>query len=943
MIGTRLGEYEVVSRLGVGAMGAVYLGVRSDGTRVALKVLHPHLVEEPGFFRRFEREASVGLSVDHENVVSVLDYEMLLADQTPTCVVVMEYVEGRTLRQLLVDLDQVPEVLLREIASQIAAGLDAIHAQGVVHRDLKPDNVLITDDHRVRIMDLGVAKVLDASLELTQGGGFAGTLAYAAPEQLRGEAVTPACDLYALGVTLYELATGDNPFRHEDSAVAIATHVNVTPPRINEQVEEVSPFLTELVASLLAKAPEDRVASASEVCVLLEESEASAWWQSRASEATRVAALDTLVPVRRETRLQGRESELAALREAYEAAEQREGAVVLVTGEAGLGKSRLVDEFLHTLHDRDVRVLYGSYSPSGGEDALAAAVLHAFGRSGLAGALEPRILESPGLAPAFAAHLRHEAPPDGALSLSAEALHTVYCCLAKGLAAEKTTIWIVEDLHFANEDARKRVLSLARVVAGSRVLLLATTRPGLSEEGLEPFGRLEGFRALTLGRLSPREVIALLRDAFRSARLADKLGAKIAYKSDGVPFFVFEMIRGLREGNFITQLPDGSWVETKVIDEIEVPSAVRDLLAVRVGSLSDDDRALLDVAAVDGYTFDPDVVAWALDLPRLHVLQRLAAIERRHGLVRAEEQRVRFDHHLIREVLYDEVPAALRREYHHALGDALELRGSCSTVEPLRHEGDLTAALCRHFLCGTLPKRATRYLDAALDHLGAEFRNEEAIELADLALAIPDLLGATGRLDVLLKKNDRLDMLGRRERQEAVLAEALALAERAESRAGLARVEHALGSLYLAVGRTEEAKDHLGSLSSPRAGDRGPADGGARPGRAGPRGVSVRALWTSPRISTGGIRPMPTSCAIDWEKRGPPRTWLSCSGAAVRSKMRWRRTRRPWRSHAKSGIGRRRPAGRESSATRSSTSGAMSRRRSTSSKPWSCIGRSGLV
>ena len=104
------------------------------------------------------------------------------------------------------------------------------------------------------------------------------------------------------------------------------------------------------------------------------------------------------------------------------------------------------------------------------------------------------------------------------------------------------------------------------------------------------YSRLESFRRVPLPRLGAREVILLLEDAFKSQRLAEKLGGKIALKSDGVPFFVFEMIRGLREGQFITELPDGSYVETRVIEEIEVPSAVRDLIEARLSGLSDADR-----------------------------------------------------------------------------------------------------------------------------------------------------------------------------------------------------------------------------------------------------------------------------------------------------------------------------------------------------------------
>ena len=212
MIGQQVGPYAIDAELGSGGMGIVYKATGPDGP-VALKVVHPHLLSSPGFFKRFLREAEVGRKVVHENVVRTFDFDALVVDDKQVNFLVMEYVEGRSLRELLDELGTVPETLLRELAVQIAAGLDAIHAAGIIHRDLKPENVLITNDYQVRIMDLGVARLQEASLSLTHEGQFAGSVLYAAPEQFTSEKVGPPVDLYALGVLLYELATGENPFR----------------------------------------------------------------------------------------------------------------------------------------------------------------------------------------------------------------------------------------------------------------------------------------------------------------------------------------------------------------------------------------------------------------------------------------------------------------------------------------------------------------------------------------------------------------------------------------------------------------------------------------------------------------------------------------------------------------------------------------------------------
>ena len=183
MEGRLLGPYRIGPEIGSGGMGSVFLAtVEGDaaglepGARVAVKVVHPHLLARPGFFKRFLREGRAGRQVGHENVVRTLEVDALQVEGRTVHFLVMEHVEGRTLRELLGDLGAIPEALLRELARQIAAGLSAIHAAGIVHRDLKPENVLVTDDHRVRVMDLGVARIVEESVALTREGQFAGSL-----------------------------------------------------------------------------------------------------------------------------------------------------------------------------------------------------------------------------------------------------------------------------------------------------------------------------------------------------------------------------------------------------------------------------------------------------------------------------------------------------------------------------------------------------------------------------------------------------------------------------------------------------------------------------------------------------------------------------------------------------------------------------------------------
>jgi len=806
----QLGPYRLLSELGSGGMGTVHAAEVTEavagleaGRKVAVKVVHAHLVSTPGIFKRFLREAELGRRVVHENVVRTFDVDAVEMDDRVVHYMVMEYVEGRTLQQLLQDLGKIPETLLREIALQTAAGLAAIHAAGIVHRDLKPENVLITDAHEVRIMDLGVAKLQEASIAITSEGEFAGSLLYAAPEQFGPEAVTPRSDLYSFGVLLYELSTGGNPFRHDDAAAVIEAHLRMQPPRITDADPETTTFFGELVATLLAKRPTDRFASAGAVRTVLEEGEHSPWWRELEPRLRDTAARLPKIRVRRETELFGRDADLKTLHEAWENAKKAEGNTVFLEGEAGIGKTRLLDAFLRGLDDREIHVLYGSYPPSGGLGGISDAILDKFGETTLADAVAPYLTVTPSLVPALVALVKHESPPAGSEPLQGDAFHAVCVHLMRALAEEKPCIWLIEDLHFAPRESRDAVLALARAVEGHRVLLAATARPGVPDDELANFSRLENHQRVTLGRLGALDVRGLLQGAFRSDVLAEKLGPRIALHSDGIPFFVFEMIRSLKKERFIEELPDGSFVQTRAIEETEVPSAVRDLVAARLRDLTPAERAVLDVGAVQGFEFEPRLVAEVLTRKPIEVLQILAHVERRSGVVSGQAGGSRFDHHQIQEVVYQDLTPALRAEYHTLVAEAFARR---IDGEPSGAEARFLAS---HHLHGNCPQEAVPHLVPALQFLAGSHRNEEAIRLAAHALDAPGLLGGAERVEVLLRKAGRHGLRWERETERAALDEALALADAEGDTELRVRVRLSLGWHLIETWALPEARSHL--------------------------------------------------------------------------------------------------------------------------------------
>ncbi|MCU0727062.1 MAG: tetratricopeptide repeat protein [Planctomycetes bacterium] len=807
MVGKTLGSYRLDAELGSGAMGKVYRATGPAGT-VAVKVVHPHLLESPGFFKRFLREAELGMSVVHPNVVRTLDCDALGADHF----LVMEYVEGQTLRGLLEELARVPEELCRHIGREMAKGLGAIHAAGAVHRDLKPENVLITQDHAVKIMDLGVARLADETLRLSRSGAFVGSVQYASPEQFggTGEDLDGRSDLYSLGVILYELSCGEHPHPGDSFGAVLAKVVMEEPRRLGERNPQLSPFFEEVVHTLLAKDRASRFPTGPALSVVLEEGEGSAWWAERA----RAIRAETKRPLRRvriprETAVYGRDAEIAALASLYEAVRGGDGRVVLVEGEAGIGKTRLVDELVGGLRAQgeEANFLFGSYPPGGAATAAGAwstAFREQFGSEGLEETLARYLTITPVLIPAFAALLRGEPPPTGSAPLDKDSIHAVFVHATRALAKERPTIVLIEDLHFAPEEGRALFAALALAVPDHRILLVGTSRPGLPENWRANLARLPQVSRVDLPRLGPKDLARLLTDAFHSDRLADELGMQIARKSDGNPFFVFEIIRGLREGRFITRRDDGTWATTKAIREIEVPSSVQDLVAARIADLDDTEREILDVAACSGFAFDPRLVAEVAGQPLIPTLRRFAHLEQNHRLVRSAGDRFVFDHHQVHETIRSRLPPPLAREYHAAIGEALERHGPPSR--------SVAVEVCEHYLDGGRGERALPWLGAALDHLEKGYLTGPYVSLADRALAVPGLLAGAARVKCLLDlagANRPLGRMGRRERQQAACEEALALAVQIGDRSGEMEATGNLGLLSYLFGRHDDACRHF--------------------------------------------------------------------------------------------------------------------------------------
>ncbi|MEJ7636858.1 MAG: serine/threonine-protein kinase [Singulisphaera sp.] len=255
MIGEKLGSFRIESVLGTGAMGVVYLAVNeASGRSAAVKVINGESSQKGKAYERFRREAEILQQFRHPNIVRFL----ALGRYKGTSYFAMEYVDGVTLDAILKERKALPWLEVVDLAIQICDALHYAHEHGVVHRDLKPSNLMVSGKGQIKLTDFGIAKDLDATA-LTATGRTLGTAAYMAPEQIRGTPeISHKTDLYALGILIYQMLTGQQAFEGTSAVVLMHCHLNEPPPKPRAKTYDIAVELDELVVRLMAKSPADR-------------------------------------------------------------------------------------------------------------------------------------------------------------------------------------------------------------------------------------------------------------------------------------------------------------------------------------------------------------------------------------------------------------------------------------------------------------------------------------------------------------------------------------------------------------------------------------------------------------------------------------------------------------------------------------------------------------
>jgi tetratricopeptide (TPR) repeat protein len=740
--GQTLGHYRLLGLIGRGGMGQVFRGhdtrLRRD---VAIKILHGDATGDEGARRRLLREARAAAALSHPSIVTVYSVEEV-ADR---CFIVMELVDGLTLADRLatgaLDLSEVCE-----IGAQVADALAAAHAMRIVHHDVTPRNILLTAGGRAKLADFGLSRAVEPqhiSLESTRTGPqMAGTVYYMSPEQARGEVCTSRTDLFSLGSVLYHAGTGRRPFEGNNYFAILDAITRIQPPQPSAIRAALPPAFDALVGRLLEKHVEHRTIDALEVARAL---------RSLATSGRAIA--DAVHATSREaTPFVGRARELTRLSAALSRAAAGEGMTIAITGDAGMGKTALLDAFLHARETLAMNALVCrgqsvEYSGAGEAympviDALAPMVAHpGHGLHEIVRTHAPTWRSQfPGVYPSEETASTPRTPARLARELG-DALSAA--------ARSRPVVLILEDVHWADPSTAELLRHLAHRATRAALLIIVTCRAEEAAVARSPISQvLADLEArgvcdtIELTRLDEGSVRDYLKRRFGLGDFLTPLASLLSKATEGQPLFLTSLVQLLIERSDLRRVGD-EWRLATPAERLHlaIPRTVQAVIRRKLAALEEADRRLLQHASIEGQEFSTAVLSGLVGTDSATLEERLDVMARGSRIVTSvgPEQypdgrwgaRYQFAHALYQNVVYDDVSPTRRADLHRQVAERLAALHSGRTAP-------IAAQLARHFKDGRNWDPAFEYYVQAGDYSmtlsagrEAEGHYSEAIALAN--------------------------------------------------------------------------------------------------------------------------------------------------------------------------------------------------------------------
>lgn len=770
---TFAGRYVIVEELGKGGMGRVYKVLDKEiNEEVALKLLSPEIASDEKTIERFRNELKLARKVTHKNVCRMYDLNKV----DDTYYITMEYVAGEDLKSLIRRIGQFLEGKAVSLVKQVCEGLAEAHGIGVVHRDLKSQNIMIDKQGNAHIMDFGIARSVEAK-GLTEAGMLIGTPDYMSPEQAEGEEIDLRSDIYSLGVVLYEMVTGRVPFVGKTAISVAMKHKAEIPVAPRELSSQISEEINAIILRCMEKAREKRYQTVEELLAELRDVEEGI--------STVIAPPEPQVPAfliegTEEIEVKkpvfvAREQELEKLNKLLEKAVAGRGQVIFITGEAGSGKTALIQEFARQAQKAHPELVMASgkcnahtgigdpYLPfielltllTGDVESKWTAGLitkeHAERLWNLLPLSVKSILDNGRdlintFVPAQALLSRSEMYASGRANwvvslknlverkaalpadsqLQQSSLFEQVTRVLQILAREKPLLLVLDDLQWMDAGSASLLFHLGRRIQGSPILIIGVFRPGELDLGrgeerhpLDPviheFKRDFGDIEIEVGKTEGREFVDAFIDT-EPNQLGNTFRNTLYSQTKGHPLFTVELLRDMQDRGVLVRNDKDQWIEGPELNWDILPARVDAVVEERISRLTEKLRDILTLASVEGEEFTAEVVARLKDTEVRELVRLLSSeLDKRHHLVSAKGirhlEKQRLSLYLFQHILF-------QRYLYNSLDEVekAHLHEEVGNIlESLYGEQaeEISVQLARHFLeSGVVPK-AIKYLHNA--------------------------------------------------------------------------------------------------------------------------------------------------------------------------------------------------------------------------------------
>ena len=761
-LGDRFAEHLILGVAGRGAMGVVYHALHEPLERhVALKIIAPTLSADDSFRVRFRRECQAAASVHHPHVLPVYH----AGEERGELYVTMQYVDGADLGRILALEHRLAPVPAAALAADLAGALDAAHRGGIVHRDVKPTNVLIESRGEAMhgfLTDFGLAKLISHGSQLTATGVILGTLDYAAPEQLEDLPVDGRADVYALGCLLFHTLTGRVPFLCEGHSAKILAHLRTPPPALRLLAADVPDALVTVVERAMAKHPDDRYPSAAEFGRAALAAVGAATVPADGGHTLQITAGLRAPPVQagrhrepmpfppalareaQEGPFVGRRHIIDRLSQRYELAAGAGAQFVLLCGEPGVGKTRIVSEFARHAYADRATVLYGrsnSESVVSYQPFIAAIQQYLAHRhdDALAQRLDLELCELGRFIPGLGARGATLANP---VAVAPEArryrLFDAVTSLLAFISEQEPIVLILDDLHWADASTALLLRHVVQQLQDVRLLVLGTLRDVescRSDDLVQLLARMRpqhSFKRISVEGFDADETAELVA-AYNTGDASTGFVRRLRHATAGNPLFIRETLKSLAE---IDCSGAGGTGSERALSLVGVPEGAKEMIAQRILRLSDLTQQALAHASVIGTEFQLGVLEILMSQPADEIITALEEAEQA-GLVRESHEQIdrfAFTHALVRDALCEQQSASRRVRLHRRIGEALEQAGRSTPVS--------AAELAHHFFVSRNVDggaMALRYCMQAGAAAARVLAHEDALEHYRNALVALDL------------------------------------------------------------------------------------------------------------------------------------------------------------------------------------------------------------